>query len=314
VLYLEHSIQSLENDHYRGIYMFKRYFFFFITNILVTMTLYFIAGLVMSYTGVSYGSNTGLLLFFFIIGMGGSFISLLISKWSVKRMMNLQEVAPGSELMRKVHRFAKESGLEGMPEVYVYQSPEINAFATGPSRNKSLVAVSSGLLDKMSEDEADAVLAHEVSHIANGDMVTMTLIQGIVNSFVLFFSYIVTQIILNSMRGDDDDDRGGHGGGFMYYIINNIIYTLLSFLSLPIVMYVSRWREYRADAGSARLVGKEKMIKALEALKVSSPQLEKREKSVEVMGISSRGSFSEYFSSHPPLDKRIKALRDYRGL
>lgn len=294
--------------------MFKRITLFLITNFLVTMTLYFIASLVMSYTGSSYGSSSGMILFFFIIGMGGSFVSLLISKWSVKRMMNLQEVAPGSELLRKVHRFAKESGLEGLPEVYVYQSAEVNAFATGPSRNKALVAVSSGLLDKMSEDEADAVLAHEVSHIANGDMITMTLIQGIVNSFVLFFSYIVTQIILNTIRGDDDEDSGSFGGGFMYYIINNIVYTLLSFLSLPVVMYVSRWREYRADAGSARLVGKEKMIKALEALKLTVPELENKEKSVEVMAISSKEAFAELFSSHPPLEKRIKALRDYRGL
>lgn len=289
--------------------MFRRYLFLFITNILVTMTLYTIASLVMTYMGVSYASNTGLLFFFFMIGMGGSFVSLMMSKWMIKRTMNLQQVAEGAVLTQKVHRFAKDSGLEKMPEVYVYHSSEVNAFATGPSRNNALVAVSSGLLDRMNEDEADAVLAHEVSHIANGDMVTMTLIQGIVNSFVLFFSYIVTQIILNAMRGDDDD-RAGHSGGFMYYIINNVIYTLLSFLSLPLVMYVSRWREYRADAGSARLVGKQKMISALQALQRNMPNLENHEKSVEVMAISSKSSFMELFSSHPPLDKRIKALQE----
>jgi heat shock protein HtpX len=272
------------------------------------MTLYAIATVVMSYSGISYGSNQWMLGFFFIIGMGGSFISLRMSKWIAKRTMRLEPMADGAVLTQKVHRFAKASGLLKMPEVYVYHSNEVNAFATGPSRNNALVAVSSGLLERMDESEADAVLAHEVSHIANGDMVTMTLIQGIVNSFVLFFSFLITQVILNALRGDDDDDSG-HRGGFMYYIINNIVYMSLSFLSLPLVMYVSRWREYRADAGSARLVGKDKMIAALEALKKTTATLDNHEKSVEVMAIASKDSFSEFFSSHPPLDKRINALR-----
>lgn len=286
--------------------MFRRYFFFFITNLLVTITLYAIASIVMSYMDIEYGSSQWLMVFFFMIGMGGSFISLLMSKWSVKRMMKLEPVASGSALAQKVHRFARESGLTGMPEVYIYRSQEVNAFATGANRNKALVAVSSGLLESMQEEQTDAILAHEVSHIANGDMITMALIQGIVNSFVLFLSYLITQFVLSS----DDDEGSSHGGGFMYYIVNNLIYSLLSFLSLPLIMYISRWREYRADAGSARLVGKEKMIGALEALKITTPLLEKRESSMKVLGISGKKGFSELFSTHPPLDKRIKALRD----
>jgi len=291
--------------------MLRRFGLFFLTNILVTMTLYFIASLIMKYTGASFGSHSGMLLFFFIIGMGGSFASLMMSKFMAKRTMGLQEVAAGAALTRKVHLYAKQSGLNKMPEVYIYNSPEVNAFATGPTRNNALVAVSSGLLDRMSEEESDAVLAHEVSHIANGDMVTMALVQGIVNSFVLFLSFVITQIIMNAMRGDDDERRSSSfGRGFLFHIVNNIVYMILSFLSLPLVMSISRWREYRADAGSARLVGKEKMIKALEALKQTSSLLTEKEKSVEVMAISSKGKFMELFSSHPPLEKRISALKN----
>jgi heat shock protein HtpX len=291
----------------------KRWILFFLTNLLVTMTLLIIANVVMSYMGVSYGSNTGLFIMCFALGMGGAFVSLMLSRWMAIRTMGLQPAANGSAIVQKVHSMARKSGLTQPPEVYIYQSPEINAFATGPSRNKSLVAVSTGLLDSMNEDEVDGVLAHEVSHIANGDMVTMTLVQGIVNTFVMFFSYIVTQIVMNAMRGDDDDRRGGgFGNFFLYHIIHNVVYMALSFLSLPLVMYVSRWREYRADIGSAQLVGKAKMVAALEKLQQNYGQTERHEKSIEVMSISSCGSFAELFSSHPPLEKRISALRTAR--
>lgn len=290
----------------------KRWIFFFITNLLVTMTLLLLANVVMSYMGVSYGSNAGLAIFCFVLGMGGAFVSLMISGWMAKKTMGLEPAAPGSALVQKVHAMARRSGLEGMPEVYIYNSPEVNAFATGRSRNNSLVAVSTGLLNSMNEDEVDGVLAHEVSHIANGDMVTMTLVQGIVNSFVMFISYIATQVVMNALRGDDEDNRGGVGNYFLYHIIHNLVYGLFSFLSLPLVMYVSRWREYRADFGSARIVGKEKMIAALERLKNNSDRIEKHETAIEVMSINSRGSFAELFSSHPPLDKRIAALRSAR--
>jgi heat shock protein HtpX len=272
-----------------------------------------IAGAAMSYFGVSFNSYEGLFIFCFIFGMGGAFISLQLSKWMAKRSMNLQLAASGSAIVHKVHSMARKAGLDKMPEVYLYQSPEVNAFATGPSRNNSLVAVSTGLLENMSEDEIDGVLAHEVSHIANGDMVTMTLVQGIVNSFVMFLAYLATQVVMNALRGDDDDDRGGgFGNFFLYHIIHNIVYTIFSFLSLPLVMYVSRWREYRADFGSAQIVGKHKMVAALEKLQVNHELVDKHDKNIEVMAINSKSSFAEIFSSHPPLEKRIKALREAR--
>lgn len=290
--------------------LLKRFGFFFITNLLVSIVLYTIAMFIMQQMHLDPRGYSGLFVFCFIFGMGGSFISLQISKWSAKRLMNLQPVAKGSTLAQKVHQFARQSGLEKMPEVYMYQSPELNAFATGPSRNNSLVAVSTGLINGMSEDELDGVLAHEVSHIANGDMVTMTLVQGVVNTFAMFLSYVITQIILNAMRGDDDDrDYRGGGSFFLQYMIRNIVYGILSFLSYPLVMYVSRWREYRADAGSARVVGKEKMIAALRRLQNNVESNEKHDKSIEVMAISSKASFTELFSSHPPLAKRIQALQ-----
>lgn len=290
----------------------RRWILLIITNLLVMLTLVLIANIVMAYFQIPFNSYTGLMIFCFILGMGGSFISLMLSKKMAKWIMQIQPADPHGELAQKVHLLAKRAGLNKTPEVYYYNSPEINAFATGPSRNNSLVAVSTGLLNDMSADEAEAVLAHEVSHIANGDMVTMTLVQGVVNAFVMFFSYIVSNIVMNALRGDDDEG-GGLGDFFLYYIIHSLVYTLLSFLSLPLVMGVSRWREYRADLGSARLVGKEKMIAALNALKRTQDGLTKHDKGIDVMAISGKPSgFLEWFSSHPPLDKRIDHLRKTR--
>lgn len=289
----------------------KRIMFFFLTNLLVTMTLMVVATIVMNFMGVEFQSNAGLAVFCFIFGMGGAFISLRFSKWIAKRTMGLQELPATHGLTHKVHALARRAGLNNVPEVYFYNSPEVNAFATGPSRNNSLVAVSSGLIEKMTDDEVDGVLAHEVSHIANGDMVTMTLVQGIVSSFVMFATYIISNIVMNAIQGDDDDGRS-IGDFFLYHIIHNILYTLLSFMSLPLVMYISRWREYRADAGAAKLAGKEKMKAALVCLKDNIGNIEKHDTSVEVMAISSGKSWNELFSSHPSLDKRIKALESLR--
>jgi heat shock protein HtpX len=293
---------------------FKRYAFFFITNLLVSMVLYTIGMFVLAQMGYPPGSYAGLFVFCFIFGMGGSFISLLMSKWSVKRMMNLEPVANGSALTQKVHSFARKAGLTEMPEVYIYNSPEVNAFATGPSRNNALVAVSTGLMNSMNEDEVDGVLAHEVSHIANGDMVTMTLVQGIVNSFAMFLSYVITQVIMNALRSDDDRDYRSGGSFFMQYMIRNAVYMILNLLSYPLVMYISRWREYRADAGSAKIVGKDKMIAALRRLQSNLDRTGKHDKNIEVMAISAPSQFAELFSSHPPLEKRVKALQESREL
>ena len=290
----------------------KRWILFFATNLLVMIALSFIAHLVMRYLGISSGSTTGLFIFCFILGMGGSFFSLMISKWVAKKTMGLIPADSHPFLVTKAHEFARRSGLEKMPEVYLYPSPEINAFATGSSRNNSLVAVSTGLLEKMTEEERDAVLAHEIGHIANGDMVTMTLVQGVVNSLAMFVAYLVSMAIMNALRRGDDDEGfsgGGIGDFFLYHIIHSVIHSLVSFLALPLIMWVSRWREYRADAHSGKLVGKASMIAALESLQRNYGQLGKHDKSVEVMAISSRSSFMELFSSHPPLEKRIAALR-----
>ena len=181
----------------------------------------------------------------------------------------------------------------------------VNAFATGPSKNNSLVAVSTGLINAMSEREVDAVLAHEVSHIANGDMVTMSLIQGVVNAFVMFFANILTSMFRNSGRGESSGGGFGFGGYFLY----SAVQMVLGLLATPVVMGFSRWREYRADAGSAALVGKEAMIDALKALQSQYDQLKPTKDKMAVLSISNKGALGELFSSHPPLQKRIDALR-----
>ncbi len=286
----------------------RRWILLFATNILVMIALSIIAFTVMNFLGVRMESHTGLFIFCFIFGMGGSFISLMISKWMAKKTMRL-EPASNHALVAKVHTLARRSGLDKMPEVYIYRSPEVNAFATGPSRNNSLVAVSTGLMDRLNEEQVEAVLAHEVGHIANGDMVTMTLVQGVVNSMAMFVAYLVSMAIMNAMRNNDDDRPSSIGDFFLYHIIHSIVHTVVSFLSLPLIMAVSRWREYRADAHSGKLVGKHKMISALEALKANYGNMQRHDSAVEVMSISARSSFMEWFSSHPPLEKRIAALR-----
>jgi heat shock protein HtpX len=243
-------------------------------------------------------------------GMGGSLVSLMLSKFMAKMFMRLEVVSPSgpyASLVHRVHAIARKAGLTKMPEVYMYQSPEVNAFATGPTRNNALVAVSTGLLQRMDDDEVEGVLAHEVAHIANGDMVTMALVQGVVNAFVLFLSRVITFAIDQAMRGNDREGRGL--GFFAQIMVSNLLQIVFGILAAPVVMWFSRWREYRADEGSAQLVGKHKMIAALEALKRTYPALAKSEGSVEVMQISAKGAWSELFSSHPPLDKRIKALQ-----
>lgn len=198
--------------------MIKRFMFLFITNILVTGSLMILGTFILNFLGVPMDSYGNLAVMSFAIGMGGSFASLFLSKFLAKTTMGLQEVAPGSDLERKVHFIARKAGLTVMPEVYLYESADINAFATGPSRSNSLVAVSTGLLNQMNENEVEGVLAHEVSHIANGDMVTMTLVQGVANAFAVFLSFIITNIIMNAMRGDDDDSPS-MGNSFMGYMI-----------------------------------------------------------------------------------------------
>ena len=288
----------------------KRVFLFLATNLAVMLVLSIVLSVLSSWLGINRQGMGGLLLMAAVFGFGGSFISLLISKWVAKRSYGVQIIEqPRSEmehwLLSTVTRQAQQAGI-GMPEVGIYDSPEMNAFATGASRNNALVAVSSGLLYSMSRDEAEAVLAHEVSHVANGDMVTLTLIQGVVNTFVIFFARLVAGLISNFLRSDDEEEGAGMGG-LAYMATVFVLEMIFGILASIIVMWFSRQREFRADAGSAKLAGRDKMIAALERLRQGhEPQLEG---TMMAFGINGKRSVSELFMSHPPLEKRIEALR-----
>lgn len=295
--------------------MFKRIGLFLLTNILMVATIGIVLNLLgvngyLTAQGINYQS---LLIICLVWGMGGSFISLMLSKFMVKMTMGVQiqnENGPYAELVRKVHVIARRAGITKMPEVGVYDSPEVNAFATGPSANSSLIAVSTGLLREMNEDEVEGVLAHEVAHAANGDMVTLALVQGVVNAFVMFISRIAAFAISNALRSNDDEDRGP--SPMINYMIVMVLDIVLGLLAMPIVMWFSRFREYRADSGGASYVGKDKMIRALESLKGYQDRILSGADNMATMKISGRVNFAEMFSTHPTLDKRIQALRTSR--
>ncbi|MGL4456139.1 MAG: protease HtpX [Plesiomonas sp.] len=281
---------------------------FLLTNLAVMM----VFSLVLSLTGIQSSSVAGLAIMAGLFGFGGSLISLMMSKWMALRSVGAEVIEqPRNEverwLMETVRQQAQQSGI-AMPQVAVYHSMDINAFATGPSRNNSLVAVSSGLLDSMTRDEAEAVLAHEISHVANGDMVTMTLIQGVLNTFVIFISRIIAQVASGFLSNNDDGEESSNGNPLIYFGISMVLELVFGILASIIAMWFSRYREFHADAGSAKLVGRDKMVAALERLKTShEPQMEG---SMMAFGINSgKKSFSELFMSHPSLDKRIAALR-----
>ena len=257
--------------------------------------------------GVDLNLNA-LLVLSAVIGMTGSFISLAISKWSAKRAMNVHVIEnPQNQteqwLVSLVAKQAKEAGI-GMPEVGIFETPEPNAFATGMSRNSALVAVSTGLLQAMSADEVEAVVGHEISHVANGDMITMALMQGVVNTFVYFFASIIGHFVDRVILKNEQ----GHGMG--YYITQMIAQVALSFLASMLVMWFSRYREFHADAGGANLAGKEKMISALRALqRAHNP--EDLPGQLAAFGING-GGVQKLFMSHPPLEDRIAALQNQR--
>jgi len=288
----------------------KRIFLLIATNFAVlfvlsiTMQLLGIDRMLAQETGLNL---TGLLAMAAIFGFGGAFISLFISKWMAKMATGAQVIeAPSNPterwLMDTVKRQAGKAGI-GMPEVAIYDAPEINAFATGWNRNDSLVAVSTGLLNNMTQEEAEAVLGHEVTHVANGDMVTLTLIQGVTNTFVIFLSrvvgFLVDRVLLKNERGY----------GLGYWVATIVAQLVLGLLASMIVAWFSRWREFRADAGGASLAGREKMIAALDRLKLNQEQTTLPAQ-VQAFGISGSGGFMALFSSHPPLDVRIAALRE----
>ncbi|MCG7533423.1 protease HtpX [Pseudoalteromonas sp. OOF1S-7] len=285
----------------------KRIVLFLITNLAVMLVLGIVLSIVMSALGLSNRSYGGMLLIAGVFGFGGAFISLFMSKWIAKKSTGAYVIEqPRNEsehwLVQTVANQAKQVGI-AMPEVAIYDSPEINAFATGPSKNNSLVAVSTGLLNNMTQDEAEAVLAHEVSHVANGDMVTLTLIQGVVNTFVIFIAKVLANLVDGFLNGDEEDN----GVSWTYIVFDMIFQILFGILASVIVAYFSRQREFAADKGAADLVGAHKMRAALERLRHNHES--QLEGSMMAFGIASGKSLSEMFASHPPLEQRIQALR-----
>jgi heat shock protein HtpX len=291
----------------------KRILLFLVTNIAVLLVLSVTLRLLgidrildAQGTGLDYNA---LLVMAAVIGFGGSFISLLMSKWMAKTATGAHVIDVPANMTERwlvdvVQRQAQRAGI-GMPEVAIYDAPEINAFATGWNKDSALVAVSTGLLNNMSQDEAEAVLGHEVSHVANGDMVTLALVQGVVNTFVIFLSrvigYLVDRVVFKVERG--------HGPAF--WITAIIAELVLGILATMVVMWFSRYREFRADAGGANLAGRHKMIAALERLSQQygqPPQLPDQVKAFGISGTTGWG-LKRLFMSHPPLDERIAALR-----
>jgi len=288
----------------------KRIALFLLTNIAILLVLSLVLRLLgvdrildESGSGLNYNS---LLVFSAVIGFGGAFMSLAMSKWMAKRSTGAKVItqprnATEQWLLTTVAAQAKAAGI-GMPEVAIFESPEVNAFATGATHNSSLVAVSTGLLNTMTKQEAEAVLAHEVSHVANGDMVTLTLIQGVVNTFVIFLSRIIGHVVDRAVFKTES----GHGPAF--FITSIIAQLVLGILASMIVMWFSRQREYRADAGGAALAGRQNMIAALERLKNGQPT----HMPDELVAFGINNSASKLFMSHPPLAERIERLRNAR--
>jgi len=290
----------------QGADMFKRIVLFLATNLAVLA----LVSIVMAVFGINPGTNAGLLVMAALFGFGGSFLSLMISKWMAKRSTGahvIEQPRDESEqwLVSTVRRQAEAAGIK-MPEVAIYDAPEINAFATGPSRNNSLVAVSTGLLRAMSRDEAEAVLAHEVSHVANGDMVTMALIQGVLNTFVIVLARLVGRVIDGYLGGSRD---GAPGIG--YYVIVFALDMVFGLFASMIAMWFSRHREFRADAGGARLAGRDKMVAALERLAQNHGE-STLPKQIAAFGISGGvgHGLKKLLMSHPPLAERISTLRN----
>jgi heat shock protein HtpX len=297
----------------------KRVFLFLAVNFLVVMTISFILSLFnirpyLSAYGMDYKS---LMIFCLIWGMGGAFISLALSRSMAKWMLRVRVIDPQTsdpdlrKLLNTVYDLARAAHLSAMPEVGIYDSPEINAFATGPTQKRSLVAVSSGLLRRMSQKELEGVLAHEISHIANGDMVTMTLVQGVVNAFVMFLARVLALIF--SGLGQNRNSRSAGGSYFAYMAFVFVFEVIFMILGSMVIAFYSRFREFRADRGGAELAGKDKMISALEALQrtqqIQDPAV--AQPAFQSMKISTKGRHGilSLFATHPPLEVRIERLK-----
>jgi heat shock protein HtpX len=290
----------------------KRISLFLVTNLAVVLLLSLVSQLLFASGLISpdlLGSYTPLLVLAFVMGFGGAFISLLMSKWMAKWTTGAKVIeAPRNSdeawLLETVRRQSERVGIE-MPEVAIFDSPDPNAFATGATKNSALVAVSTGLLTRLQRHEVEAVLGHEVSHIANGDMVTLTLIQGVVNTFVIFLARVVGGIVDTALRGRDEERQGG--GGMAYFATVIVCELVLGLFATMIVMWFSRQREFRADAGGAALAGRKGMVDALRRLG-GEPEQAALPKAMAAFGI--HGGARSLFSSHPPIEERIRRLRE----
>lgn len=291
-----------------GTFLFKRISFFIFVNILVLITITTVTSLLGVQRYMGSGGYGSLLAFSIIAGFSGSIISLLISRMMAKWVMGVQLIDtrnPQGEqerfVLEETYRLATIAGLRKMPQVGIYHSQEVNAFATGPSRNRALVAVSSRMLQSLDRNAISGVIAHEISHIKNGDMVTTTLLQGIINTFVIFFSRLVAKIISNFVREDL--------ASVVYFICSMAFEILFSILSSPIIFWHSRKREYKADQLAADLGGKDNMIHALESLRHTITLVDDSQKSIAAFKISGKEKIASLFSTHPPLEKRIERLK-----
>jgi len=300
--------------------MFKRVFLFITVNILVLVTLSITLSVLgiqpyLSERGIDFGN---LLAFCAVFGFGGAFISLAISRWMAKMAMGVKVIDPANpgssderELVQLVHRLAQRAGLPKMPEVGIYDSPEVNAFATGPTKSRALVAVSTGLLHRMDGTAVEGVIGHEIAHVANGDMVTMTLLQGVVNTFVMFFARVIAWGITQAIAGNRDDREGNSGSAYLINFVAVIVLEIVfSLLGAIVVATFSRFREFRADKGGAKLAGREKMIHALQSLKSSVEMVDESQPAIQTLKINGKGTgLMALFASHPNLDTRIERLK-----
>lgn len=297
--------------------MAKRIFLFLLTNLFIIFTISIVTSLLglkpyLHAKGINY---TSLAIFCALWGTGGAFVSLLMSKWIAKRSMSMTVINRESAskeaqaLLDTIYQLSHRLGLTTMPEVAIYDSPELNAFATGPTKKKALVAVSTGLLAKMKQNEVSAVLGHEISHVANGDMVTMTMLQGIINAFALFLSRIIAYAIaMGTSRSENESNMPTA----LYYVLTMVFDIIFTLLGSIVVAAFSRWREYRADAGGAKLTGRDNMIAALRALEENTNAQDNRAPSISALKISAPKRLFTLFASHPSIDDRIKRLESLR--
>lgn len=296
--------------------MAKRVFLFATVNILVVATITVILAIFKVDRYFPQGGLAGLAIFSLLWGFVGAFISLAMSRLMAKWFMGVKVIPEDTrdprlrELVDMVHQLSRQARLPRMPEVGFYESPDVNAFATGPTKSRALVAVSTGLLSRMGRREVEGVLAHEVAHVANGDMVTMTLVQGVINAFVLFLSRVLAFVVSQALRSRDDRD----GGGMIQFMLVIVFQIVFGILGSMVVAAFSRWREYRADAGGANLAGRDSMIDALRALKrLYEPEAARADshhsQAFQSLKISGQpGGLMALFSTHPPIEQRIARL------